>query len=388
VDTNAFYTISVLLIAWGLTCIALIRCCRQKKKTLSDTKILQSQDIIYHLLSEKQHEAQKSKEILTSLADALNIGLISIKGGIPKPLSNSADPLLKDFGGVAVLNKLKTKLRGGNTLVLKNEDLKKAIQCTLVGDEKKKSDIVVIQDISESFRAAKRLKQQERLAILGKLTAQMAHQIKTPLAILAGQAQMLAKRLKQSPELHVKAISIYEEAQELAKQINSITAFYKTQKPQIVKFDIKELFTELKNTFIKYQTSCSIKFQANQDIKIESDYMMVKSLIYLLIQNALSPETEATLIEVCAEETEKATLIYVKDNGKGVPEKSRKEIFEPFYSTKDEGLGLGLFLASELAQKLGATLSLDESNKGACFTLSFPKQANQALFSSNISSMQ
>lgn len=349
---------------------------------------MQGGEIIYHLLSQKQNEAQKFRQTVTALADALNIGLVSLKDGLPKPISSSAVPLLHDFGGVEILNKLNKRFKEGRTIVLKNEEVEKAIQCTLVSKNDNMVDIVVIQDISESFRAAKRLKQQERLAILGKLTAQMAHQIKTPLAILAGQAQMLAKKLGQSHELHPKALSIYEEAKELANQINGITAFYKAERPKIAKFSIQDLFKDLEKSLAKCETPCSLKFHASKDAVLVSDYVMVKSLLYLLIQNALSPETEATTIEVCAEEKDENMMISVKDDGKGIPKDSQKEIFEPFFSTKDDGLGLGLFLAAELAQKLGATLSLENSHKGACFTVNFTKQANLTPFSSNISAVQ
>ena len=337
--------------------------------------MLQGQEIIYHLLSEKQLEAKKSQQALTALADALNIGLVSLKDGLPKPLSSSTEPLLKNFGGMAVLNKLKKRLQKGKTVVLKNEEAECAIQCTPVKYFKNNLELVVIQDISESFKAAKRLKQQERLAILGKLTAQMAHQIKTPLAILAGQAQMLAKKLGKDHELYLRAISIYEEAQELAEQINGITAFYKAQQPNFIEFSIKKLFDDLKRSLSRYDANCDIVFHTTSDLKLKTDYMMLKSLIFLLIQNSLAPETGATKVEVFAESSGDFVKILIKDNGKGIPPEARKEIFEPFYSTREDGLGLGLFLASELANKLGARLELEDSREGegACFSLQFEK---------------
>ncbi len=370
-DINAFYTISVLLFAWGLTCIALLRCCLKRRKRNFESPALEGQDIIYHLLSEKQNEARKSREAVRAVADALQIGLLSLKDGKPRPLNNAALPLLKEFGGIGVVNRLQRRLRDGKALVLKNEEIEQAIQCTPVKHLNQGLDLVVIQDITESFRAAKRLKQQERLALLGKLTAQMAHQIKTPLAILAGQAQMLAKKLGNSHELHSKALSIYEEAQGLAEQINGITAFYKARKPKIEEFPIEKLFDDLKGTLDKQKADCTLKFRADRHIRLLSDYIMVKSLLFLLVQNAMAPETGATIVEILAEKTDDGIKIAVKDNGEGIPDSSHKEIFEPFFSTKEDGLGLGLFLASELAHKLGASLRLESNQEGTCFTLTF-----------------
>ncbi len=65
-------------------------------------------------------------------------------------------------------------------------------------------------------------------------------------------------------------------------------------------------------------------------------------------------------------------IVRVKDNGAGVPETMRDRLFEPFASTKEEGLGLGLFLARDLTLQMGGSIELEEVEQGASFKLNFP----------------
>ncbi|NOR05426.1 MAG: hypothetical protein GQ575_03870, partial [Deltaproteobacteria bacterium] len=81
-----------------------------------------------------------------------------------------------------------------------------------------------------------------------------------------------------------------------------------------------------------------------------------------------------SLLSISAVKDNEQVTIRVKDNGAGVPEAMRDKLFEPFASTKGEGLGLGLFLARDLTRQMGGSIELEEVEQGASFRLNFPIQ--------------
>jgi len=210
------------------------------------------------------------------------------------------------------------------------------------------------------------------LALLGQMTAQMAHQIKTPLAVLAGQAQMLARYLNTDMALKDQAEAIYHEARDLAKQINEISNFYKEREPYSKDVELCRLLDDVRKRLDSPDHSCEISIECPNEITIETDPGLLQNLLFLLGQNALSSETAASLLSISVVKDNEQVTIRVKDNGAGVPEAMRDKLFEPFASTKGEGLGLGLFLARDLTRQMGGSIELEEVEQGASFRLNFP----------------
>jgi signal transduction histidine kinase len=147
-------------------------------------------------------------------------------------------------------------------------------------------------------------------------------------------------------------------------------------KPNFSKFTIDSLFRKCK-LLMESNIPNSIKIIANvypKDIEIEADYAQIEQILINLIKNAieaLSGKKDGT-IQLKAFYADDGTLIQVEDNGIGIPDDIIEDIFVPFYTTKENGSGIGLSLSKQIMQNHNGTISVNSAtNKGSEFTLKF-----------------
>ena len=368
-SATCFFSLSILLFLWLFTCVALVVILRKRRASSTEPSSFHS-ELLVGLASAKYQEAREASKRLREVADALHIGLMELKGNRVNEINQSAVELLpEDMRSGQSLTGLLVSLQENSPRILELDQT--AVQLSKLPTSGSQ-DLVLVQDVTESFLMARKLKQHERLALLGQMTAQMAHQIKTPLAVLAGQAQMLARHLNTDMALKDQAEAIYHEARDLAKQINEISNFYKEREPYFKDVELCRLLDDVKKRLDSPDHSCEISIECPDEITIETDPGLLQNLLFLLGQNALSSETAASLLSISAVKDNEQVTIRVKDNGAGVPEAMRDKLFEPFASTKGEGLGLGLFLARDLTRQMGGSIELEEVEQGASFRLNFP----------------
>ena len=368
-SATCFFSLSILLFLWLFTCVALVVILRKRRASSTEPSSFHS-ELLVGLASAKYQEAREASKRLREVADALHIGLMELKGNRVNEINQSAVELLpEDMRSGQSLTGLLASLQEDSPRILELDQT--AVQLSKLPTSGSQ-DLVLVQDVTESFLMARKLKQHERLALLGQMTAQMAHQIKTPLAVLAGQAQMLARHLNTDMALKDQAKAIYHEARDLAKQINEISNFYKEREPYFKDVELCRLLDDVKKRLDSPDHSCEISIECPDEITIETDPGLLQNLLFLLGQNALSSETAASLLSISAVKDNEQVTIRVKDNGAGVPEAMRDKLFEPFASTKGEGLGLGLFLARDLTRQMGGSIELEEVEQGASFRLNFP----------------
>ena len=368
-----FFSITILFLLWLFTCVAFLLLLKRHK--FSAEPSLFHSDLLIGLASEKYREATEASKRLREVADALHIGLVELNGRQIKEMNQSAlDLLPKDAGDRQALTEILTLLEGDSPKLVELD--KTAVQLRRLSTSSSQ-DLVLIQDVTESFLMARRLKQQEKLALLGQMTAQMAHQIKTPLAIMAGQAQMLARHLGKDTGLKDQAEDIYQEARDLARQINEISNFYRKREPYFRDIDLCQVLYDVKKRLDSLGHSCKIDIECPKKIILETDPELLRKLLFLFGQNALSKEIAVTLFSISAALDNNQVSIRIKDNGIGIPKSVRDRVFEPFVSTKREGLGLGLFLARDLTQQIGGNIELERADRGTSFRLSFPLRRAQ-----------
>jgi two-component system sensor histidine kinase FlrB len=368
-SVTCLYSLSILLLLWLFTCMALVVILRRHRASSTEPSSFHS-ELLVGLASAKYQEAMEASKRLREVADALHIGLMELKDNRINEINRSALELLpEDMRSGQSLTGLLESLQEDSPRILELDQT--AVQLSKVPTSGPQ-DLVMVQDVTESFLIARKLKQHERLALLGQMTAQMAHQIKTPLAVLAGQAQMLARHLNTDMALKDQAEAIYHEARDLAKQINEISNFYKEREPYFKDVELCQLLDDVKKRLDSLDHSCEISIECPGEITFETDPGLLQNLLFLLGQNALASETAATLLSISAVKYGEQVIIRVKDNGAGVPDAMRDRLFEPFESTKGEGLGLGLFLARDLTRQTCGSIELEEVEQGASFRLNFP----------------
>ncbi|MEF3169206.1 MAG: HAMP domain-containing histidine kinase [Deltaproteobacteria bacterium] len=367
---TAFLSITVLLLLWILTAFALVRALK-KKRDGADQAPPPSLDLLLGLVSKGREEAKEAARKLSEVLDALGLGLVEVTaGGI------AANACALSLLGVmrpeeAGLREILDSLLPNERMTIRVED--RTVQITRIKDSVQGGGLLLVQDVTRAAEAEQRIRQRERLAHLGKMTAQMAHQMKTHTAILAGRAQLLARELEGSPALREKAREIYTEARELAGRIDEIVSIYKTDGKARETVGIADVLYSVRKRLDSMEKPCTITVEAADDLVVTTDRAALESILFLLGQNSLAEEVRASQVTLSAREEGDSVVISVTDNGAGIPASLRDRIFEPFTGESKGGLGLGLFLARDLAERLGGGLRLMDVEKGTSFGLFLPR---------------
>jgi len=183
---------------------------------------------------------------------------------------------------------------------------------------------------------------------------------------------MLARRLGEYPEIREHAVEIFEEARGLAFQVNEIVEFYKEKKINKEEVILLPLLKGMKNRLAAINSEIAIMIECKEDITIQTDPSILKNILFLIGQNSLKPEIGAKMLRIGARLHNGVVAISIRDDGSGLDDHVKGRLFEPFVSSDGEGLGLGLFLARDLARQIGGTLEYQDVAKGSCFVMTIP----------------
>lgn len=221
--------------------------------------------------------------------------------------------------------------------------------------------------------------QSEKLASLGQLASGMAHEIHNPLSIISGEAQLYLESSRGKDE-RVDGVltSIIEECQRAADITRRILRF---AKPAPVDFHLVDLRTTAEESLAlaAYQVRLdkvkrTVSFPADLP-KVRGNQNQLQEVFLNLILNACQAMGEqGGELYLSAEPLYTSHVtVTVRDTGPGIPPEKLKRVFEPFYTTKATGTGLGLFVCQRIVKLHGGTLEVDSTvGQGTTFTLVLP----------------
>ncbi|UCD89041.1 MAG: two-component sensor histidine kinase [Desulfobacterales bacterium] len=225
-----------------------------------------------------------------------------------------------------------------------------------------------------------RVKRVEKMAYMGEMAAGMAHEIKNPLASLAGSIQILKKEIQFDPELDKLMQIVLRETDRLSSLANNFLFF---AKPPVGKIEIIRLDRTLIETiklFEKDQTCrerIQIQNHLDPNIWIEMDPVHLRQVLWNLLLNAAEAIEGEGLIEIRTYSLKHNYVrIDITDNGCGMPRDVLKSIFDPFFTTKPDGTGLGLSIVHSILESYSYWLDVESQKaKGTTFTMKL-KQVN------------
>lgn len=238
----------------------------------------------------------------------------------------------------------------------------------------------------ERAEARLRLDKAARLNALGELAAGLAHELNQPLTAVLANTQAAGRLLDDEPADLVSARDAMKHAAVQARRAADVLARLRrtVEQPGISEsLSSLSLFEAVGGALELLASECrahqvAVHLEGDNKLKVSAEPVALQQIIHNLINNALQameqvPETQRRLdIDVVAEAGR--ISLSIADSGPGIAGDLLPRVFEPFYTTRSDGLGLGLSLSETLAENMGASLTAGHSSLGgALFILSFPE---------------
>lgn len=211
---------------------------------------------------------------------------------------------------------------------------------------------------------------------LNLAAAGLAHETRNPLNIIRGLAQMISKQADATTEVRRKSHEITEEVDRVTAQLNQFINYSKPREVRRAPVALDAVVAEVARALQVDLEDKSIRLStANTDFTIEADEQLLRQLLFNLLLNATQavPVGGAIQIITCKSNATEVSLD-VRDDGPGVPAEQRQEIFKPYFTTHQQGTGLGLAVVQQIALAHGWEIQcLPNEPRGAIFRLSHLK---------------
>lgn len=255
------------------------------------------------------------------------------------------------------------------------------VSMSAISDSKgqKAGYICVFQDITGIKKLEAELKQHETLSAIGAISANMAHEIRNPLASLKGSIELLKEGVL-SREHGNKLMDIaLSEMDRLNKIITDFLAYSRPGPPEFVWFDLGKMLedtAELLRNAALTAGNIVIKENLASRIDIFADTDKLRQVFLNLGKNAIEAMPAGGELEISAFKDRDNAHILFTDSGKGIRAENLKEIFYPFFSTKEKGTGLGLPIAYRIIEEHHGSIKVSSMNgQGTVFEVILPLTA-------------
>jgi len=236
----------------------------------------------------------------------------------------------------------------------------------------------VFRDVTER----KKLEMAQRLAQLGKLVSDMAHEVNNPLQIISGRAQLSMMTGRVDEKTKGALETIVDQCEWARDIIQRLLMFSRPSKGLVEDVDLNES-VEFVSSLVEHQLSLNnIKILRDLDRSIPPvsiDKKQLQEVLMNLIRNASEAMPSGGEITISTGRDNGGVRVEVRDNGEGISEEDMKKIFDPFFTTKEKGTGLGLSVCYGIIKAHGGILSFDsKSGEGTTASMIFPPSERRA----------
>jgi two-component system sensor histidine kinase PilS (NtrC family) len=248
---------------------------------------------------------------------------------------------------------------------------------------------IIFTDLTKLKAIEEHIQRMERLVLAGRFAAEIAHEIKNPLAAMSGAMQMLNSETGQS-ELNRKLIGI---VQREIERINALVTEFlwmtkgspkSTQVENVSVCSVIEEIIALLRTKKQVSAAHTIRTSFRSRPTIEIDPNHLNRVFWNLLVNALEAMPEGGELSITVDfqqppdDPDRPVRIAIGDTGCGIADGAFKNIFDPFFTTKPNGTGLGLSIVYQLVEKAGGGIEVNrpQSGTGTIFSLFFPASSS------------
>ena len=234
--------------------------------------------------------------------------------------------------------------------------------------------ILVMLDVTETRRLQQRLNRRERLTAMGEMSAQLAHQMRTPLSTALLYTSHLAVDQLEGGKRRQFTAKLRQRLQHMERQIQDILLFARGGEAGDSVLTVTEALhkfvTAAEQTLAAHATQIILHDRSQGAARMIGREDALQGLFNNLLDNAI--QHHATRIEITLRVGNEIEIDF-EDDGDGVPESLQEQIFDPFFTTRSGGTGLGLAVVQNLVLGHGGEIHLQQGRRsGACFRIRFP----------------
>jgi signal transduction histidine kinase len=223
------------------------------------------------------------------------------------------------------------------------------------------------------------LRRAERLATVGRISAQITHEIRNPLNAIGLNADLLADELAEAAaptEARQLVDAISSEVDRLNAVAEEYLSFARLPRPSLARQDVNDILASLLDFLAPELTAARVEVRRELEPSlpaVRADEAQLRAVFLNLLRNSREAMPRGGTVTVRTRRRGAEVETEVDDTGGGIPEGDLTRIFEPFYSTKERGTGLGLALAQQVVQEHAGTIRCESAvGRGTTFTIGIP----------------
>ncbi|WP_243372601.1 cache domain-containing protein [Geotalea sp. SG265] len=222
------------------------------------------------------------------------------------------------------------------------------------------------------------LLRKEKLAAIGELAAGVAHEINNPLAIIRGNAELLQMSVPKGADNRDEVDTIYQQVGRIERIIGNLLRFARREKKQLGQVDSNRLLEEILAQIVHQVPLSGIRIMKEYEAGlpvVEGDSDQIRQVLTNLVLNAIQAMGQEGMLTIKTrmDGAEDRVAIIIADTGAGIKAEDLPQIFNPFFTTKANGTGLGLSVSYGIVHDHGGTIEVEsEAGKGSSFKVSLP----------------
>jgi signal transduction histidine kinase len=247
------------------------------------------------------------------------------------------------------------------------------------GKNEKRGLLICINDSHELNTLQKSKERNLRINELGEMVSMMAHEFRNPLGGIKGFASLLERDLKDRPDLAKMAAYIVKGTENLNDLVTRALNYCRPMDLQLKSCNLNQFILDLKKHILQEESlkkKITYSFHMPKEPLLATiDQFFFRTALLNLISNAVWATPEGGAITLTLKALQNDFELKLQDTGIGIPEENIKKIFSPFFTTRPEGMGIGLSEVHKIVQAHGGTVELESVvDQGATFTIKIPLQ--------------
>ena len=239
--------------------------------------------------------------------------------------------------------------------------LQLASMVVLDNENRLAGEVLLIRDLTEVKLLEKELQRSERLAAFGKMAAGVAHELRNPLSSIKGLAVLLKTQLLAVGGAVGTADILVKEVERLNRSIGELLDYARPgqlKRQETILDDIIHKTVSLVQLDAQSYNISIILELAGDLPKVLVDCDKLNQVLLNLFLNAIQAMPSGGILKVRTDRDEGMAVIYIRDNGVGIPPENISKVFDPYFTTKSNGTGLGLALSAKIIEEHGGTIKL------------------------------